>query len=207
MLETRWVSADPVSREYRRANRKTSYAVPAADHTDASIETPAGRSLGRYLASHLGSTQVSRVIYGSIIGLALVVALEAHPPPPGAVIATLVGSAIAVALAELYSELVGLQVRGHGRAGRAERRHLRADIAAVTVGVAFPTVFFILAAAGVFDDGTAFTVAKWSGLGLIGVYGCVGARVSGASLPASLLQGSAVALIGAFLIALKALVH
>jgi hypothetical protein len=181
--------------------------MPAPDHTNASIETPAGRSLRRYIASHLGSTQVSRVIYGSIIGLALVVALEAHPPPPGAVIATLVGSAIAVALAELYSELVGLQVGGHRRAGRVERRHLRADIAAVTVGVAFPAVFFILAAASLFDDDTAFTAAKWSGLGLIGAYGVVGARVSGASLPASLLRGSAVALIGAFLIALKALVH
>jgi hypothetical protein len=77
----------------------------------------------------------------------------------------------------------------------------------VTVGVAFPAVFFILAAAGLFDDDTAFTVAKWSGLGLIGVYGFVGARVSGASLPVSLLQGSGIALIGAFLITLKVLVH
>jgi hypothetical protein len=181
--------------------------VPAADHTDASTETPAGRSLRRYIASHLGSTQVSHVIHGSIIGLALVVALEAHPPPRGAVIATLVGTAIALALAVLYSELVGLQVRGHRGAGRAERRRLRADIAAVTVGIAFPAVFFALAAAGLFDNDTAFTVAKWSGLGLIGAYGFVGGRVSGASLPASLLRGSAVALIGALLIALKALVH
>jgi hypothetical protein len=181
--------------------------VPAADDTDGSVAPPEGRSFGRFIASHLDSTQVSRVIYGSIIGLALVVALEAHPPPPGVVVATLVGSAIALALAEIYSELVGLQVRGHRRAGRAERRHLGADIAAVTAGVAFPAVFFVLAAAGVFEDDTAFTVAKWSGLGLIGVYGVVGARVSGASLPVSLVQGSAVALIGAFLIALKALVH
>jgi hypothetical protein len=75
------------------------------------------------------------------------------------------------------------------------------------VGVAFPAVFFIPAGAGLFDDDTAFTVAKWSGLGLIGACGFVGARVSGASLPASPLQGSAVALIGALLIALKALVH
>jgi VIT1/CCC1 family predicted Fe2+/Mn2+ transporter len=102
---------------------------------------------------------------------------------------------------------VGLQARGHRKAGRAERRHLRADIAAVTVGIAFPAVFFILAAAGLFDDDTAFTVAKWSGLGLIGAYGFGGARVSGASLRVSLLQGCAVALIGALLIALKALVH
>ena len=34
----------------------------------------------RVLEDHLGSQQVSRVIYGSIIGLALVVALEVHPP-------------------------------------------------------------------------------------------------------------------------------
>jgi hypothetical protein len=150
---------------------------------------------------------VSRVIYGSIIGLALVVALEAHPPPTGAVIATLIGTAIAVALAELYSELVGLQVRGHRRARGTERRELLGDIAAVTFGVAFPAVFFILSAAGAFEQDTAFDAAKWTGLGLIGVYGFVGARVAGAGPLVALLQASTVALIGGVLIALKAIVH
>jgi hypothetical protein len=163
--------------------------------------------VGRHIASHLDSNQVSRVIYGSIIGLALVVALEAHPPPSGAVIATLVGTAIAVALAELYSELVGLQVRGHRRARGAERRELLAEIGAVTFGVAFPAVFFVLAAAGALDQDTAFTIAKWTGLGLIALYGFVGARVAGASVLLALLQASTVALIGGTLIALKALVH
>ena len=178
-----------------------------ADSADAPIEPPEGGAVGRFLASHLGSHQVSRVIYGSIIGLALVVALEAHPPGSGAVIATLIGTAVAVGLAELYSELVGLQVRGHRRAEGAERRELLADIAAVTFGVAFPSVFFILAAAGAMEEDTAFTVAKWTGLGLIALYGVVGARVSGAGMVASLIQGSAVGLIGGALIALKALVH
>jgi hypothetical protein len=50
-------------------------------------------------------------------------------------------------------------------------------------------------------------VAKWTGLGLIGVYGFAGARLSVAGLPAALLQATAVALIGAVLIALKTLVH
>ena len=165
------------------------------------------RSLRVIVASHLESEQVSRVIYGSIIGLALVVTLEAHPPPVGAVIATLLGTSIAVGLAELYSEVIGLQVRGHRRARPDERRHLRAEIAAVMVGVAFPVVFFLLAAAGALDDETAFTVAKWSGLGLIAVYGFAGARMSGAGPLRSLLQASGVALIGGLLIALKALVH
>ena len=196
-----------MSGEYPGANGETSPAVHSADQPDAAVEPPQGRSPGRFLASHLGSDQVSRVIYGSIIGLALVVALEAHPPSSAAVIATLVGTAVAVALAELYSELVGLQVKGHRRARGAERHELLADVAAVTFGVAFPAVFFVLAAAGVFQQDTAFDAAKWTGLGLIAIYGVVGARASGAGLVPSLIQGSAVALIGGALIALKALVH
>ena len=150
---------------------------------------------------------MSRVIYGSIIGLALVVALEAHPPPPGAVIASLLGTAVAVALAELYSELVGFETTRRRKAGAADLRRLSADIAAVGLGISFPAVFFLLAVTGVFEVETAFTVAKWTGVALIGVYGYAGARLSGAGLAASLLQAAAVALIGAALIVLKSLVH
>lgn len=161
----------------------------------------------RFVVAHLGSPQVSRVVYGSIIGLALVVALEAHPPPPGAVIATLLGTAVAVALAELYSELVGFETTRHRKAGSNELRHLGVDVAAVAFGISFPAVFFLLATADSFEDETAFTLAKWTGLGLIGVYGFAGARLSGAGMAVALLQATAVALIGAVLILLKALVH
>ena len=53
------------------------------------------------IEAHLGSSQVSRVIYGAIIGLALVLALEQHPPAPGVTIASLLATAVAVGLAEL----------------------------------------------------------------------------------------------------------
>jgi len=160
-----------------------------------------------FLRAHLGSRQVSRVVYGSIIGLALVVALEAHPPAPHAVIATLLGTTVAVALAELYSELVGFETVRRRRANRDEVHDLYGDMAAVSFGIAFPAVFFALAAAGVISDDAAFTIAKWAGVGLIGLYGFAGARLSGAGLRKSVLQATAVALIGATLIGLKALVH
>jgi hypothetical protein len=150
---------------------------------------------------------VSRVVYGSIIGLALVVALEAHPPPAGAVIASLVATAIAVGLAELYSELIGFETSHRRKAGRTEVRELRGDIAAVGFGIAFPAVFFLLAALDVLEVDTAFTLAKWTGVGLIGLYGFAGARLAGSSLHAALVKAAAVALIGAALIVLKALVH
>ena len=160
-----------------------------------------------FLRAHLGSRQVSRVIYGSIIGLALVVALEAHPPEPHAVVATLLGTTVAVALAELYSELIGFETVRRRKASSRERRDLYSDMAAVSFGIAFPALFFVLASAGVLSDDGAFTVAKWAGLGLIGLYGFAGARLSGVGLRRSILQATAVALIGAALIGLKALVH
>lgn len=159
------------------------------------------------LERHLGSTQVSRVLYGAIIGLALVVALEAHPPKPAVVVASLLGTAVAVGLAELYSEIVGTEVRTRRRVERALLREIATDVAAVAFGISFPAVLFLLSAAGAMEVGTAFELAKWSGLGLIGFYGFCAARLSGMGVPAAFVQAAAVAAIGGFLIGLKALIH
>jgi hypothetical protein len=161
----------------------------------------------RVVEDHLGSTQVSRVIYGSIIGLALVVALEHDPPRPGVMVGTLLGTAVAVGLAELYSEVVGTEVRTRQRVARAHVGEIAADVGAVAFGIGFPAVYFLLSAADAMEVETAFSFAKWSGLALIGAYGFSAARLAGAGLTAALAQAAAIALVGAFLIALKALVH
>ena len=181
--------------------------VLSAGHADAPAAPYPGGPIRRFIFAHLASRQVSRVIYGAIIGLALVVALETHSPGMGSVIATLLGTAVAVALAELYSEVIGFEAIGRRKATRAELPHLAGDVAAVAFGIAFPAVFFVLAAAGVLDDQTAFDVAEWAGLGLIGLYGFAGARLSGETRLTSLLKATGVALIGALLIGLKLLVH
>jgi hypothetical protein len=157
--------------------------------------------------AHLGSRQVARVVYGAIIGLAFVVVIEAHPPRTGVVVGWLLGTAVAVALAELYSEVIGVETRERRRVGRAEVVEMLDDAGAVAFGVAFPDVFFILAALGVLQLDTAFAMAKWSGLGLIGFYGFWAARFAGAGVPRALLQGALVALVGGALIALKAFLH
>jgi hypothetical protein len=161
----------------------------------------------RVVEDHLGSTQVSRVIYGSIIGLALVVSLEHDPPRPAVMVGTLVGTAVAVGLAELYSEIVGTEVRIRRRVARAHVGEIAGDVGAVVFGSGFPAVFFLLSVANAMEVETAFTLAKWSGLALIGMYGFSAARLAGAGISAALMQAAAIALVGAFLIALKALVH
>lgn len=159
------------------------------------------------IAVHLGSRQVSRVLYGSIIGLALVVAVEAHPPSSGVIAVTLLASAIAVGLAELYSEIVGTETRTRARLERQQVVAILDEVGAVAAGVAFPSIFFVLAALGAFDRDTAFAIAKWSGLGLITAYAFAAARLTGATLPASLVRSGMAALIAAFLIVIKALLH
>jgi hypothetical protein len=170
---------------------------PGAEHT----------GLGRVLERHLGSERVARVTYGSIIGMALIVVLEKHPPRNGVVIGTLLATALAVALAELYSEVIGHQTRTRSRVQGHHLRRLAGEVAAVAFGVAFPCVFFLAAAVGLVEEHTAFTLAKWSGLFLIGFYGFCAARLAGDRFLPALAQALAVAAVGALLIAFKAVVH
>lgn len=159
------------------------------------------------LEAHLGSQQVARVVYGSIIGLALIVALGGHPPGPGAMIAYLIGTAAAVGLAEMYSEVVGAETSQRRPVTRHELGHMLEDAAAVGFGIAFPAVFFLLALLGVVEPPTAFSLARWSGLALIFFYAYWAARFSGATRPRALVRAVLVTLIGAGLIVLKSLVH
>jgi len=55
--------------------------------------------------------------------------------------------------------------------------------------------------------GTAFSLATWSGLGLIGSYGYWAARLAGAPRPRAVVQAVLVAAVGGVLIAAKALLH
>jgi hypothetical protein len=159
------------------------------------------------IEDHLGSEQVSRVIYGAIIGMALVVVLEHQHPTAGVVVATLLATGLAVALAEAYSEIIGAQTRLRRKLGRHHVREIVEDVAAVFFGIIFPDVLFVFAAFGLINVDTAFTLAKWTGLGLIAFYGFAAGRLSGSSVRSALFQGLAVAAVGGALIAFKAFVH
>jgi hypothetical protein len=159
------------------------------------------------LQEHLGSRQVSKVVYGAIIGLALTVAVEHHPPAAGVMAVWLLGTAVAVGLAEVYSEVVGAETSTRRPVSRGDLSSMVDDAVAVGFGVAFPAVFFLLSVLGFYEVDAAFSVAKWSGLGLIGFYGYWAARFAGAPAHRALVKGTLVALVGAGLILLKSLVH
>jgi len=133
--------------------------------------------------------------------------LEKHPPGAGTVAASLVATAVAVGLAELYAEIVGSETRTHHRVRRAQVAEYADDALAVGFGVSFPAIFFLLAALGWIELDTAFSIARWSGLGLIGFYGYCAGRLAGASQLACVVQALAVAAIAGALIIVKAVLH
>jgi hypothetical protein len=163
--------------------------------------------LRRMIAAHLGSRDVARVIYGAVIGLALVVALEDHPPSEGQTLALLLGTAVAVGLAELYGELMGFETRMRRRPSARQVSVVALDSAAVMLGAGFPALFFLLALAGVIDLTQAFQWSKWTGLALLCGYGFVAGRMSGSGPFGALVHSAAVGAIGGALIGLKALLH
>jgi VIT1/CCC1 family predicted Fe2+/Mn2+ transporter len=161
----------------------------------------------RGLEEHLRSEQVSRVIYGAIIGMALIVVLEHHPPSAAVTELTLIATGLAVALAELYSEVIGEWTKNRRMVESHHIREIVADVGAVFFGIVFPGFYFVIAAFGGMDAETAFTLTKWTGLALIAGYGFAAGRLSGASVKISLLHALAVGLVGIALIGFKALVH
>jgi hypothetical protein len=159
------------------------------------------------LEAHLSSRRVARIVYGAIVGLTLVVALDDHPPSAGVMTAWLLLSAVAVALAELYSEVVGAETSERHRVTRRQLAYMLDGAGAVALGVGFPAVFFLLAVMHLIELDTAFAIATWGGLGLIGFYGYWAARFAGAAVPRALVQAALVAAVGGIVIAFKALVH
>ena len=171
------------------------------------MHVPSSTSFRGYLESHLGSQHVTRVVYGSVIGLALVVALEKHPPSATQTAGALIGTAIAVGLADLYSDIVGTEARTRARVGAHHVREMIGAAGAVVLGAAFPALFFIASAVGLLELDQAFTWSKWTGLALLGTYGYLAAKLSGSSTLAALGHAALVGAIGGLLIGLKALLH
>ncbi len=181
--------------------------MPRPRRRNPRARPPLDQVLRGAVAAHLQSRDASRVIYGSVIGLALVVALESHPPSAGQAVAAIAGTAVAIGLAEMYSDVLGGEARTGVPIRGAQLRSVALEALAVMFGAGFPLVFFALAAAGAFDVELAFKLSKWTGFGLLCAYGFVAGRLSGSGAGGAALHAAAVGAIGGALIALKALLH
>ena len=147
-----------------------------------------------------------RAIYVLIAVLAVTVALEDTNTDSGHALAAVAGTAVALTLAEIFAGRIGTSLREHRRPSDDERR---AELHAALTGLAvstLPTFFLLLAVLDVMELHRAFTVAQWTGFGVIGAYTYLAARASGNSQLRSMLGGLGMLLVGGALILLNSLV-
>jgi len=145
-------------------------------------------------------------VYGSVIVLAVVIALDDTSVRPGEAIASVVGAAIATVLAEVYADyLSGMIEAGRAPTGHEVREALR-NAAAGLLAAILPVVFFILAGFGVMELSTAFNFAVWTGVAVVGFYAYFANRVGGMSFTRSIVTGFLFTILGTALVLLKALV-
>ena len=146
---------------------------------------------------------VAKVIYGTIIILVVILAMEDHPPSPSGAVATILFSAFGVALAELYSDYIGTRIREKRDLSRAEVFHVMRHVSAVLIGALVPVPYFILGAFGIIREESAFVLAKWTLVTVLLFYGWVASRISGHSMKWSVAFSLGACTIGIFVVLFK----
>jgi hypothetical protein len=158
---------------------------------------------------HRVAERASRAVYFTIVALAIIVALEEAGDDVGAgqVAASTVAATVITAIAELYSRYIAEAIRTQRPPTRAELVISATDSAAGLVAAMVPVVPFVLAVAGAISEQTAYDIASWLGLGVLGAYTLFANRAAGLTGVRGLLVAAGVVALGLTLVALKALVH
>jgi hypothetical protein len=146
-----------------------------------------------------------RAIYVLIAVMAISVALEGIEERAGDALAYVLGTAIALTLAELFADRVGISIRSRRPTTREERREEIREATTGLVVAALPISMFVLAVLDVIALRTAFILSQWIGFGILAVYSYIASRARGGSQPRAILGAASLTTIGGALIALNAL--
>ena len=111
-------------------------------------------------SSLIDGHRVSKIIYGTIIVLVVIIAMEDHPPSPAGTVATVLFSGLGVALAEVYSEFIGTRINQRRSLTWSERQQITKNVSAVMIGALLPLPLLILAWIGVMRFELAFVLDK-----------------------------------------------
>ena len=151
--------------------------------------------------------RAARAVYGSIIALAVIIALEDTSASALEVVAASIGAVVAAMLAEGYAEYVAQVIRQRRYATRTELVQNFQDIGAGALAAMIPVAPFVLAELGLIELQTAYDVAPWLGVAVIGAYSLLANRLDGLGAVQTWLLTAAGMLVGVSLIAIKAATH
>lgn len=110
-----------------------------------------------------------KAIYGLVTVLPVLALMRDHPPAAWVAAAAVLGTTLAVALADGYSELIGTMLHRHSRLNNDELSEIGRD-GLILVGAAVPpTIVLVLSILGFVPIGTAIDIAQ--GVVLVCLFG------------------------------------
>lgn len=144
-----------------------------------------------------------KVVYGSIVALTLVIVMDFEDARGGATVLSLVAALIAVGFAEAYAEFLAEMLQNRRPLRRRERVRIFEGVGLHLLPCLAPIAFFLLAGARLLKLETAYGLAEWTGIAVIGLFAFGAYRAAGASLGRSLVAGAALTAVGLGLVLVK----
>lgn len=152
---------------------------------------------------NLDGHRVSKIIYGTIIILVVILAMEDHPPSHLGTVVTILFTGVGVALAELYSDVIGTKINKKSSLTWEERKEITRNVSSVMIGALLPLPLIILAWLGLMNLEFAIFLDKWLLVTVLLFYGFVAAKLSGYSNIWSLASAFAVCTVGILVVMVK----
>lgn len=153
------------------------------------------------------ATRAAAAVYGSIIALAVILVSAKGNVEAYQVLFAVLGAVIATALAESYADYIADVIRERRHPTWPEVRVSLADALAGALAALVPAAPFLLVELGAIDLDTAYDVAAWLGLAVIGSYTMLANRLAGLAWRRNALVTAVALAVGLTLIAIKALTH
>jgi hypothetical protein len=151
--------------------------------------------------------RAARAVYAAIVALAVILYLDEAGAEADEVIAAVIGSVIAATLAEQYAEYIAHVIRERRHLTRPEIVQQALDAAAGAVAGLAPLIPFLLVEVDAIELPTAYDIAGWLGLGVIGGYSALANREAGLTHIRNIVVTGLALALGASLIVIKAITH
>jgi hypothetical protein len=159
-----------------------------------------------WLRVQLGKKQVTHGVYAEIVLLAVILALEGKRDDTD-IVSTIVGSLVALFLAEAYADYVGTMIGTGKRPTWPELRSQLGSTLASFIVVVPPVALVALGVSGAIGLNRGFFYAKLTGITVIGGYAVLANLRSGLPLLRSILGAVFLVLVATALVLLKHWVH
>lgn len=150
---------------------------------------------------------ISRSMYGIIITMALLAALEHTEASAWAVALSIVATLFSISIAEAYTESIGAHIDKKSPIEDHERHKILKESLYVFGGSSVPLLAFVAAGIGFWSLSVAFMIAKVASFILLFEYGYLYGRRSGRSRLGALKVGALNIFLVSLIVAFKELVH